>query len=351
MAAVKAIQHFRPYLHGRRFQLQTDHVSLKWLMTTTNLTGKLARWALSLQEYDFDVIYKKGTANSNADALSRLPNDLTPIQPDTPNKSLPQSPPSEMFEVEIYNSLLAHNIFIPLLENYLPDNPPLISGPLPLGSESPLAEPNLLCDEELEPSDNSNPLNLSPTPEPQLHWPCTSRQHFCCTSFLSSTLPNNGSLIVCSSPDPCDEYRHVPVGPDNPQITIRYCPQYHTLYLPYPHDNLSSIMMNMVHFTDENIDSPLPDPLCQRCNGSWTHYSPYCSCRPRELRQPVPPRDPANCLPALHVLPSVPLPHNFHYCWKEVGPDTFRLDPCACTTPTVQNLDELPPPPKPHYVW
>jgi hypothetical protein len=48
MAAVKAIQHFRPYLHGRRFQLQTDHVSLKWLMTTTNLTGKLARWALSL---------------------------------------------------------------------------------------------------------------------------------------------------------------------------------------------------------------------------------------------------------------------------------------------------------------
>jgi hypothetical protein len=74
MAAVKAIQHFRPYLHGRRFQLQNDHVALKWLMTTTNLQGKFARWALSLQEYDFDVLYKKGTANANADALSRLPN-------------------------------------------------------------------------------------------------------------------------------------------------------------------------------------------------------------------------------------------------------------------------------------
>jgi hypothetical protein len=74
MAALKAIQHFRQYLHGRRFQLQTDHVALKWLMTTTNLQGKLATWALTLQEYDFDVLYKKGNANANADALSRLPN-------------------------------------------------------------------------------------------------------------------------------------------------------------------------------------------------------------------------------------------------------------------------------------
>jgi hypothetical protein len=273
-------------------------------------------------------------------ALSRLPNDLTPNQPDTPDESTPQSPPPEMFEVEIYNSLPAHYIFIPLLEDSLPDKFPLISAPFPLGSESLLTEPNLICDEELEQSDNADPLNLSPTPELKLHWPCTSCQHVCtcCTSFLSSTLLNNGSLIVCSSPDPCDEYRHNPVGPDNPQITIRYCLQNHTLYLPYPHDNFSSIIMNMVHFADENIDPLLPDPLCQRCNGSWTHYSPSCSCRPRELRQPVPSRDPTNCRPALHVLPNVPLPHNFHYCWKGIGPDTFRLDPCACTTPTVNFL-------------
>ena len=43
MAAVKAIQHCRSYLHGWRFQLQTDHAALKWLMTTTNFQGKLAR--------------------------------------------------------------------------------------------------------------------------------------------------------------------------------------------------------------------------------------------------------------------------------------------------------------------
>ncbi|OWY92964.1 LOW QUALITY PROTEIN: Gag-pol Polyprotein [Phytophthora megakarya] len=44
-----------------------------WLMTSTNLTGKLHRWALTLQEYDFDVEYRPGNTNVVADALSRAP--------------------------------------------------------------------------------------------------------------------------------------------------------------------------------------------------------------------------------------------------------------------------------------
>ena len=42
-------------------------------MTTTKLTGKLARWALLLQEYEFKVIHRPGVANSNADGCSRCP--------------------------------------------------------------------------------------------------------------------------------------------------------------------------------------------------------------------------------------------------------------------------------------
>lgn len=72
LAVVKSIQHFRPYLYGKKFLLQTDHAALKWLMTTTKLTGKLARWALELQSYDFEILYKKGVNNGNADGLSRL---------------------------------------------------------------------------------------------------------------------------------------------------------------------------------------------------------------------------------------------------------------------------------------
>ena len=42
-------------------------------MTTEKLTGKLARWSLLLQEYDFNVEHRKGVDNTNADCLSRYP--------------------------------------------------------------------------------------------------------------------------------------------------------------------------------------------------------------------------------------------------------------------------------------
>lgn len=34
--------------------------------------SRLTRWKLKLSEYDFTVIYKKGSSNTNADALSRI---------------------------------------------------------------------------------------------------------------------------------------------------------------------------------------------------------------------------------------------------------------------------------------
>ncbi|KAE9021239.1 hypothetical protein PR002_g12305 [Phytophthora rubi] len=73
LAVVWAIKLFRPYLYGRKFTILTDHAALKWLMSSPNLTGKLHRWALTLQEFDFDVQYRPGNTNVVADALSRAP--------------------------------------------------------------------------------------------------------------------------------------------------------------------------------------------------------------------------------------------------------------------------------------
>ena len=70
---VFGIKKFEPYLYGRKFILHTDHHSLKWLMSISDPTGRLTRWSLLLQQYDFEIKHRPGTANANADALSRRP--------------------------------------------------------------------------------------------------------------------------------------------------------------------------------------------------------------------------------------------------------------------------------------
>ncbi|KAL5479377.1 hypothetical protein EMCRGX_G022895 [Ephydatia muelleri] len=70
LAVVWGTKQFRHYLLGRPFQLCTDHAPLKWL-AGQNMEGILCRWAIALQEYTYTILYRKGTLNGNADALSR----------------------------------------------------------------------------------------------------------------------------------------------------------------------------------------------------------------------------------------------------------------------------------------
>ena len=77
LAVVWALKTLRPMLHGIQFTLVTDHQPLKWLMETPDLTGKAARWALSLMDYSFTVRHRPGAKHQNADCLSRFPRDDT----------------------------------------------------------------------------------------------------------------------------------------------------------------------------------------------------------------------------------------------------------------------------------
>ena len=54
------------------FTINTDHSSLRWLMSVSDPSGRLMRWRLRLSEFDYDVEYKKARLNKQADALSRL---------------------------------------------------------------------------------------------------------------------------------------------------------------------------------------------------------------------------------------------------------------------------------------
>lgn len=72
LAIVWATKYFRPYLFGRKFSIVTDHKPLTWIMSLKDPNSKLVRWRLQLEEYDYEIIYKKGSLNSNADAMSRV---------------------------------------------------------------------------------------------------------------------------------------------------------------------------------------------------------------------------------------------------------------------------------------
>ena len=69
---VWAIQKFRPYIEGYHFLVVTNHSSLRWLHSLHSPTGRLARWALELQDHSFDVEHRKGALNYVPDALSRM---------------------------------------------------------------------------------------------------------------------------------------------------------------------------------------------------------------------------------------------------------------------------------------
>ncbi|KAL6445464.1 hypothetical protein ACFW04_000803 [Cataglyphis niger] len=50
---------------------QSDHISLRWLMSFKNLNDQMARWLERIQQYNFKVIHRRGKFHGNADGLSR----------------------------------------------------------------------------------------------------------------------------------------------------------------------------------------------------------------------------------------------------------------------------------------
>lgn len=73
LSIIECTKHFRPYLFGRQFKIETDHNPLVWLYSRKEpLNARLFRWKLRLQEFDFTLNYIKGKTNVVADALSRI---------------------------------------------------------------------------------------------------------------------------------------------------------------------------------------------------------------------------------------------------------------------------------------
>ena len=75
LALIWAVKKFRLYIWGQKVKIVTDHHALCYLMTKRDLSGRLARWSLTLQEFDIQIVHRSGRLHTDADALSRFPVD------------------------------------------------------------------------------------------------------------------------------------------------------------------------------------------------------------------------------------------------------------------------------------
>ena len=74
-------------MFGRPFELVTDHKPLLGLLredraTPAQASARIKRWSLFLSGYEYTLVFRNTAAHSNADALSRLPLPVEPLQTD-----------------------------------------------------------------------------------------------------------------------------------------------------------------------------------------------------------------------------------------------------------------------------
>lgn len=72
LGMVYSCKKFRHYLICYEFVFHVDHYALQHLVKKADLSGRIARWVLLLQEFTYTVQTRKGVHHENADYLSRL---------------------------------------------------------------------------------------------------------------------------------------------------------------------------------------------------------------------------------------------------------------------------------------
>lgn len=66
---------FNDYLYGAIFKVLTDNNPLTYVLTSAKLDATSHRWLAALSVYNFDIHYKSGQLNADADGLSRRPQE------------------------------------------------------------------------------------------------------------------------------------------------------------------------------------------------------------------------------------------------------------------------------------
>src|ERR1043165_9514950 len=72
LGVVFSCDKFRQYIIDSKVTIHTDHAAIKYLMGKKDAKPRLIRWVLLLQEFDSQIVDRKGEDNPVADNLSRM---------------------------------------------------------------------------------------------------------------------------------------------------------------------------------------------------------------------------------------------------------------------------------------
>jgi hypothetical protein len=72
LAVIHALKKWRSDLLGMKFFVYTDHCTLQNFDTQKDLSRRQLRWQEFLSQYEMEIVYIPGEANTVADALSRV---------------------------------------------------------------------------------------------------------------------------------------------------------------------------------------------------------------------------------------------------------------------------------------
>ncbi len=74
---------FYDYLYGQKFTVLTDNNPLTYVLTSAKLDATGHRWLAALSSFNFEIKYRPGNGNTDADAMSRHPENTQTISVDS----------------------------------------------------------------------------------------------------------------------------------------------------------------------------------------------------------------------------------------------------------------------------
>ena len=129
-----AIKEFYPCLYDFRFKLVSDHNPLTSLRGLKDTGGRLSRWTIFLQQFQFEFEYKPGKSHGNADTMSRRP----PTEDTVAVIHQLKIEPEDLCKAQQADDVLTQNI------KTLEEEKPLAQG-VPPGLRKKFIQNGLLC--------------------------------------------------------------------------------------------------------------------------------------------------------------------------------------------------------------